>query len=188
MKTQNNTLPAALDVPMCLLPFLGFTFDAPKAAPELRPTFEEEIRPRQEIAPALDPNAVAAPLIFAVDDELHLTELYTVLLEPAGCEVRVFNDRVNALRALRREKRRPDLLITDYIGNSMLAEHFISGCLKVCPGLRVLMASGLNQCDLRFAFVRPVQFLQKPFTAEEFLCKVKVALATDLDDSSSGLN
>jgi DNA-binding response OmpR family regulator len=161
---------------MYLLPFPGFTFNAPKMTPVLRLTIPGETLPRQKTDPALSSNGIKVPLIYVVDDESHLTELYTILLQAAGCRVRAFNDRVEALRALKLEKRRPDLLIVDYLGNSMLAEQFIHRCREVCPGLQIMMASGLGQSELRFTSVSAERFLQKPFAVEEFLREVRAAL------------
>src|SRR5580765_3446636 len=56
-----------------------------------------------------------APLIYAVDDVPDLTELYTTFLEATGHIVRAFNDRSEALAALKADRTKPDLLITDYL-------------------------------------------------------------------------
>jgi DNA-binding response OmpR family regulator len=119
-----------------------------------------------------------AQLIYAVDDAPELTELYTILLEGTGYVVRAFNDRAKALTALKAEKTTPDLLITDCAGNSMSIDRFLACCLGIHPTLRVLMASGYNQTEVRFFKARPERFIQKPFTAEEFLRRVRATLAT----------
>src|SRR5205814_2035659 len=63
----------------------------------------------------------AEPLsIYAVDDHPRLTELYAGLLEPFGYMVRTFNLRADALAALKSDKKRPALLITDYRGLSII--------------------------------------------------------------------
>jgi DNA-binding NtrC family response regulator len=91
--------------------------------------------------------------------------------------VRSFNLRIEALAAFRAERRKPDLLVTDYCGLSMPVERFIDHCLEVHPDLRILMASGFSQTSMRFFSVRADRFIQKPFTAEEFLQEVRAALA-----------
>ena len=120
------------------------------------------------------------PSIYVVDDEPELTELYTIILEAAGYLVKAFTDRVEALAALKGDRSKPDLLIVDYFGSSMLAERFMDGCLAVHPTLRILMASGSSPGDVHFFSARPDRFIQKPFTAEEFLREVKVAMVADL--------
>ena len=114
-------------------------------------------------------------MIYVVDDAPELTELYTVILEETGYIVKAFNDRAKALKA---EKATPDLLITDCAGNSMSVDRFLVCCLGIRPTLRVLMASGYNQTDVRFFKARPERFIQKPFTAEEFLRRVRVTLTS----------
>jgi len=138
--------------------------------------------PQPGSASAVTWERAGAPLIYVVDNEPHLTELYTVLLEVTGCRVRAFNDRNEALATLKREDQKPDLLIMDHLGNSLSTDRFMKLCLQVCPGLRILMASGLNQHHLRFGSARPDHFLQKPFTPDEFLRAVKAALNTSPDD------
>ena len=118
------------------------------------------------------------PLIYAVDNEPELTGLYTTILEATGYCVRTFNNRAEVVAALRMDRRKPELLITDCLGHSMPVERFMCECLDVHPTLRVLMASGFNQTDAEITRVRPDRFIQKPFTPEEFQREVSAALAT----------
>ena len=117
--------------------------------------------------------------IYAVDDEPWLTEFYTVLLETKGYKVQAFNDRARALSALKADGTKPDLLIMDYLGHSMTVERFIHSCLSVHPSLRILMASGLSEKEIRMGHQKPDRFIRKPFTAEEFLEEVRAALAAE---------
>lgn len=116
-------------------------------------------------------------LIYAVDDERPILDLYTMLLEAHGYFVRIFDNRINALAELKGGRRKPDLLIMDYFGHAMSVDGFMQQCLLAHPTLRILIASGFSQLDARFAYVRPDRFIQKPFTGEEFLQEVKAALA-----------
>jgi DNA-binding NarL/FixJ family response regulator len=75
------------------------------------------------------------------------------------------------------ERKKPDLLITDYCGPSMPVDRFLQRCLIVHPSLRILMTSGFSQTFVRFSVARPDRFIQKPFTADEFLREVRAALA-----------
>ena len=43
--------------------------------------------------------------------------------------------------------------------------------------LRILMASGVGQTEVRFSRAKPDRFIQKPFTPEEFRQEVMAALA-----------
>ena len=123
------------------------------------------------------PCASEAPLIYAVDDEPELTRLYTALLEALGYRVRSFNNRAEVVAALRMDRRKPELLITDCLGHSMPVERFMCHCLDVHPTLRVLMVSGFSNTDGEIRRARPDRFIQKPFTFEEFRREVSAALA-----------
>lgn len=116
-------------------------------------------------------------LIYIVDDEPRLTDLYSIILEGIGYGVRAFNSRVDALASLKGERKKPDLLIMDYLGHAMSVDQFMQRCLLAHPALRILMATGFSQVDAKFSHIAPDRFLQKPFTAEEFLREVKAALA-----------
>jgi CheY-like chemotaxis protein len=115
--------------------------------------------------------------IYAVDDVPRLTELYARLLQDSGLTVRTFNDRVEALAVLAADRNRPRLLITDYLGLTMPVNQFLESCRLVHPGLRILMASGFCESEMRFTRVRPDCFIQKPFAPDEFERAVRAALA-----------
>ena len=129
--------------------------------------------------------APAGPSIYVVDDAAGVTELYTLFLKETGCIVRTYNDRAEALVALMKDRTRPDLLITDYLGDSMPVDRFLQYCLVVHPSLRILMATELSQRDVRSSCVRPDRFIQKPFTADEFLQEVRAALEYSNSSGSS---
>jgi len=132
---------------------------------------------QRNIASASARRTTETRLIYVVDDERDLTELYSTYLEATGCIVKAFNDRAEALAALKAGGPKPDLLITDYVGPSMRVDGFMSHCLAVHPTLRILMASGFSQTEMEFSHARPDRFIQKPFTAGEFLEEVRTALA-----------
>lgn len=117
-----------------------------------------------------------ATLIYVVDDQEALAELYTIFLEAIGYNVRSFTDRADALAALLMEPAKPDLLITDYLGLSMPVDDFIRHCRVAHPELRILMASGCHGSDAGFVNPLPDRFIQKPFTAEELRREVQAAL------------
>ena len=131
---------------------------------------------RRNTASASASCAAEAPLIYAVDDVPDLTELYVTLLKATGYGVRAFNDRAEAMSALETDGTKPDLLITDYCGLSMPVDAFMHRCRVVHPALRILMASGVGQTEVRFSQAKPDRFIQKPFTAAEFLRRVRAVL------------
>ena len=116
-------------------------------------------------------------LIFVVDDMPCLTELYTLVLEATGHRVKAFNNRHNALAALRAELEKPALLITDFRNVSMSTDRFLQECVLAHPNLRILMASGFGHNHAWFSSVTPDRFLQKPFTPDQLQQEVRAALA-----------
>jgi CheY-like chemotaxis protein len=85
------------------------------------------------------------PVVFAVDDNEHVAELYSILLDAAGYCMEVFTNRTEALTELKARATSPDLLITGYRGSLMSADQFIRDCIAVHPPLRILMATGFHQ-------------------------------------------
>ena len=116
---------------------------------------------------------VTGPSIYLVDDAPFLTEVYTTVLGASGCRVCAFNDRAEALAALKADWNKPDLLITDYRGLSMPVDQFLHQCLLVHPALRILMVSGFSRAHLRFSKAKPDRFMEKPFTPEQLQREVK---------------
>jgi DNA-binding NtrC family response regulator len=116
-------------------------------------------------------------LIYLVDDEQGLTALYSLFLKGAGHRVRIFNCRADALAGLKADSEKPDLLITDCLGDTMPIHLFMQRCRMAHPALRILMASGLSEDEVRSYCLRPDRFLRKPFTADRFVREVSAALA-----------
>jgi CheY-like chemotaxis protein len=133
--------------------------------------------PRKFAAAESAPRTPEAPLIYAVDDLPGLTDLYRIVLEESGYAVRTFNNRIEALASLRMERKRPDLLIMDYLGHSITADRFIQRCRVVHPGLRILLASGVDQTTAYFSRSQPDRFFQKPFTIDELQREVRTVLS-----------
>lgn len=138
----------------------------------------ERIRLKRESSSGSARRTIAVPLIYAVDDLPDLTELYTLVLEPMGCVVRAFNDRAEALAALKEDSNKPALLITDYHGRSMPVARFMDQCLEVHPDLQILMASGFCETGAQFFRTKPDRFIRKPFTPRELCREVRAALVT----------
>lgn len=156
--------------------FLRLTDIRPTTVPVLVPRFSKDVFAQTSSAASASRTAERLS-IYAVDDLSRLTELYTTLLESAGYAVRTFNHRAKALAALQAERHRPALLITNYLGLSMPVNQFIHACRLIHPSLRILMASGFEQSEVRFSRIRPDGFIQKPFTPKEFQQAVEAVLA-----------
>jgi len=149
----------------------------PERTPVSRPKLSENTSAGKNPSSAFEREMDESFLIYVVDDEPRLTDLYTIILEAKGYAVRAFSTRVEALAELKGERRKPDLLIMDFLGHAMPIDGFMQRCLQAHPNLRILVASGFNQLEARFTYIKPDRYLQKPFTAEEFLGEVEAALA-----------
>ncbi len=132
---------------------------------------------QRENSPAIADEKEEACLIYVVDNEPGLLDLYVIILEARGYFVRPFDNRTEALAQLKGDRRKPDLLIMDYDGHAMSVDGFMQHCLEAHPVLRIMVATGFSPMDARFGYVRPDRFIQKPFTAEEFLQEVEAAIA-----------
>ena len=80
------------------------------------------------------------------------------------------------MAGLNADGEKPDLLVTDCLGDTMPIHLFIERCRVAHPALRILMASGLSEDDVRSYCLRPDRFLRKPFTADRFVQEVSAAL------------
>jgi DNA-binding NtrC family response regulator len=112
-----------------------------------------------------------AGVIFIVDDDPCVAELYTLFLEPEGFCLRFFRDRAAALHALESAERAPEVVITDYLGHALEFETFV-GRVRESSSSRVLLISGLPCVARQFPGDGLLSFLPKPFTREELLREV----------------
>ncbi len=172
----------AVSVRLAGAPFLTRTFSGANAAQDLSPSPSEDFVPNGSFASA--PRTAETVSIFVVDDDESLTGLYADFLETAGYRVWAFNDRAEALAALRADRVKPDLLITDYCGRAMSVDRFMRYCRIVKPTLRILMASGFSRTDMQFLQAKPDRFIQKPFTLEELSQEVTAALTINQPSQS----
>lgn len=181
MKTHIKISPhaAALPVQTPNASLLEFDLNAEQRAIAIVTNSElsQDVRPAENPSSAIAAENEEPFLVYVVDDEPGLSELYTLILEGRGYVVRAFNSRIEALAELKGERRKPDLLITDYFAHAMSVDAFMRRCLLAHPSLRILVASGFSPVDAKFLYIKPDRFIQKPFTAEEFLQQVASALA-----------
>jgi len=112
--------------------------------------------------------------ILMVDDEDLLLTMGQTVLSAFGYKVLTANSGQKALEMLSKNGAQIDLLITDLVMPAMSGRELIEQVKKVSPDTRILATSG---------FVRPSGqendslYLQKPFTSQSLLVKVKEALA-----------
>jgi len=112
--------------------------------------------------------------ILMVDDEDLLLTMGETVLSAYGYRVLTANSGQKALDILSKNDG-IDLLITDLVMPNMSGRELVEHVRNLCPGTRVLCSSG---------YVRPgsqeqeqAAYLQKPFTSQDLLLKVKEALS-----------
>jgi two-component system, cell cycle sensor histidine kinase and response regulator CckA len=119
--------------------------------------------------------------ILVVDDEDLMLTVAETILTGYGYSVITANSGPKALDVLTKGERPVDLVVTDLVMPGMSGRELVENVHRQWPGLRVLRTSG---------YVWPANkeeeasYLQKPFTSQELLFKVKQMLtgeATPVD-------
>jgi two-component system, cell cycle sensor histidine kinase and response regulator CckA len=114
--------------------------------------------------------------ILMVDDEDLLLTMGQTILSSYGYRVLTANGGQKALDTLAKNEPPVDLVITDLVMPAMSGRELVERIRQVSPDLRIICTSG---------YVWPGgqendgTYLQKPFTSQELLLKVKEALRTE---------
>ncbi|MGC9034398.1 MAG: ATP-binding protein [Verrucomicrobiia bacterium] len=113
--------------------------------------------------------------ILMVDDEDLILTMGETVLSEYGYKVLTANNGREALEIIKKEKDNLDLIITDLVMPQMSGRELVEQVLKIAPDIKILYTSG---------FVRPstkeeTNYLQKPFTSQDLLLKVKQILSPD---------
>jgi nitrogen-specific signal transduction histidine kinase len=111
--------------------------------------------------------------VMIVDDEDLVLKMGQTILSAYGYHVHTASSGQRALDILSRGELAMDLVITDLVMPAMSGRELVEHIQRMSPGTRILCTSG---------YVRPVNqpeegaYLQKPFTTQDLLLKVKQAL------------
>jgi PAS domain S-box-containing protein len=126
--------------------------------------------------PALPP-LCRETLLLAEDDE-EVREFVRVVLTQQGYRVLVAEDGEEALALAARVEDSIDLLVSDVVMPRMNGRELADRLCQVRPALRVLHMSGYPGDTIdRYGDLRPgAAFLQKPFTADALLKRVRALL------------
>ena len=137
-------------------------------------------------APALASTSHAVPLnppaegetILLVDDNDLVRDIAQAVLEMEGYTVVVAAQGSDALTICADATRRIDLLVTDVIMPGMSGPELVERLASLRPGLKVLYVSGYRRADAmrRSELLSSNAFLQKPFTGELLVRKVREVL------------
>jgi DNA-binding NtrC family response regulator len=106
----------------------------------------------------------SSPTIFVVDDEQMLLDLAEMILEPAGFQVRLFDDPQKALSEYVAAPSPPEVLVTDYAMGQMNGLDLIRECKRLHPQQKTILLSGtVDEGIYAGSDVQPDQFLAKPY-------------------------
>ena len=128
---------------------------------------------------ARDANPVAKDLngtqtILMVDDEDLMLTMGKTVLTTFGYRVLTANSGQKALEILARGDTAVDLVITDLVMPSMTGRELADHVNRLAPGTRVLRISGFVRSG---SIEEETTYLQKPFSSQDLLVKVKRALS-----------
>ncbi|HEX3987864.1 MAG TPA: ATP-binding protein [Verrucomicrobiae bacterium] len=112
--------------------------------------------------------------ILFVDDEDLLLTMGQMVLSSFGYTVLTANSGQKALEILSGSKRKIDLVITDLVMPNMSGRELTEHILRAVPEMRILWSSGYSRSSDSQLNDR---FLQKPFTSQDLLRKVKEVLS-----------
>ncbi len=129
---------------------------------------------KEEVADVADLSGTGT--ILMVDDEDLLLTMGETVLSAYGYKVLTANSGQKALDIIESGKPAIDLIITDLVMPNMSGRELVDRVRRLSPGIRIVSSSG---------YVRPTEeqdhtaYLQKPFSSQDLLLKVKQALAAE---------
>ncbi len=132
-----------------------------------------EVLEGKEVSPA-----TGGERVLLVEDDHSVREITRALLEGAGYQVMDAARGKDALETLKQGKCSVDLLITDVVMPGMSGKDLAEKVRSVCPRVKVLYMSGYTGEVMMHHGVSNggVHLIQKPFSREEFLRKVREIL------------
>jgi CheY-like chemotaxis protein len=123
------------------------------------------------------PTGQSDEVVLVVEDDDHVREYSTMILDELGYDVLEATDAEAAIEILRRPDR-VDLLFTDVVLPGKTGRMLVDEALALRPGLRVLFTTGYS----RNAIVHQgrldagVNLITKPFTLEQLGSRIRAIL------------
>src|SRR5271157_4180962 len=125
-------------------------------------------------APMADGDLTGGQTILFVDDEDLLLTMWRMVLSSYGYTVLTANSGQKALELFTHSKKKIDVVITDLVMPNMSGRELSEHILRAAPETRIIWSSGY----VRSANAQEQErYLQKPFSAQDLLRKVKQVLA-----------
>jgi signal transduction histidine kinase/CheY-like chemotaxis protein len=125
-------------------------------------------------APVADGDLTGGQTVLFVDDEDLLLTMGQMVLSSYGYTVLTANSGQKALELFSHSKKKIDLVITDLVMPNMSGRELSEHILQASPETKIIWSSGY----VRSANAQEQErYLQKPFSAQDLLRKVKQVLA-----------
>jgi len=124
-----------------------------------------------------DDDLRGAETILMVDDEDLLLTMGHMILTSFGYRVLTANSGEQALRIIQKGDKQIDLVITDLVMPGMSGRELIERLRTLAPGLKIICATGYVRSAKQAE--EDESSLQKPFTSQDLLLKVKEVLTAD---------
>ena len=115
--------------------------------------------------------------LLIVDDEEMVLTMAEMVLKSRGYRVLTANSGEKGLKVFSETKSLIDLLITDMVMPKMNGRELIEKVRVISPATRIVCATA---CTRSLQMQQQLDFLTKPFTAQQLLRKVKEALTAQL--------
>jgi two-component system, cell cycle sensor histidine kinase and response regulator CckA len=113
--------------------------------------------------------------ILVVDDEEMVLTMSEMVLKSRGYRVLLAGSGEQALKIFHDTKSLIDLLVTDMVMPKMNGRELVEKVRVLSPATRIVCATA---CNRSVAVEQQLDFLTKPFTAQQLLRKVKESMAT----------
>ncbi|MEP6662160.1 MAG: ATP-binding protein [Verrucomicrobiota bacterium] len=128
----------------------------------------------REVAPEIADFRGHQTILFVDDEDLLLT-MGQMILSSYGYEVLTANSGKAALEIFSNAKKPIDLIITDLVMPNMSGRELIDQIRQLSPRAKIICSSGYVRAGVN----ESGEYLQKPFTSQELLRKVKQMLEAD---------
>jgi PAS domain S-box-containing protein len=142
--------------------------------PQAQPN-SEDMHPAAAPVERRDPmeNGAMRPCtVLVVDDDALVCTGTAAMLEDLGHSVIEASSGLQALDALRSDRLRIDLVITDHAMPGMTGLELASHIRKTYPGLAIILATGYAEIPESMASERPLPRLSKPFRQDELAAAI----------------
>jgi CheY-like chemotaxis protein len=122
--------------------------------------------------------------VLLVDDHAEVRTTTTAVLEDGGHKVFQAANGADALRVLKGQDCKWDLLISDYAMPHLSGTEFLREARQLCPDVPALIITGYAEADAISDRPDDVEILLKPFTTNDLeaaiarACSAKAAAAT----------